>query len=187
MKGLGGSPPPNPAVIDLGINTCIHFKGISMHHQPLDSDRDLLIQVNTNLVHLDNDVSEIKTRQLEFERNSAMLTENLNRLSFSVGAVVEGLKDTRETLNAVVAHEKRIDSLETWRSTHEKDCDKARQEVDQDFQKLNQIMDVDRAIWSAHVEIIKHWKWLAAGVATVFGIVGWPVIVQLVKTLFSIT
>lgn len=145
------------------------------------TDRDLLIRVDTDVKHLAEQVGNVRLKQGEQDKYSQSIAENLNRLTFNVGAMVEGMKEAKEMLHSVGKHDQRIGSLEQWRDDQEMLSVKIEDRFQQGFREIMLQLEKDRAQWQPWVGLAGHWKWmLAGGIATV-GFVGWDTIQTILR------
>lgn len=76
------------------------------------ANHELLIRVDSDVKHLTNSVNEIRERQQIYEKNSMELSQNLTKLTYNVGAIVEGMKDAKESMKIISEHATKITNLE---------------------------------------------------------------------------
>lgn len=140
------------------------------------SDRDMLIRLDADVGNLSEQVKEVRTAQTEQERAAQKLTENLNQLTYNVGAMVEGMKEAKEMMHTVGKHDQRIKTLETWQQVHLGDSDRVVEKIEASLKEIKDQLDEDRKQWEPWVKLAGHWKWMLVGAVGVVGFVGWNTI-----------
>lgn len=158
---------------------------MSINQNYAASDRDMLIRLDADVGNLSEQVREVRTSQAEQERASQKLTENLTQLTYSVGAMVEGMKEARAMMHAVGKHDQRISHLETWKDTHAVETDKTVDQINNSLNEIKQQLSSDRKQWEPWVKLAGHWKWAAGAAAVFIGIMGWDTFRALMVFLFS--
>lgn len=173
--------------LHLGVKLSKYISGnyfyINMDYKMTTQDRDLLIRVDTDVKHLADQVSDVRTKQTEQDKHSQSIAENLNRLTYNVGAMVEGMKEAREMLHNVGKHNQRIEFLEQWKEAHEVASAKIEDRFQQGFRDIMKQLEEDRKKWEPWVGLACHWKWMLAGGVAVVGFVGWDTIQAVLRSI----
>lgn len=159
---------------------------MSLSHNHGASDRDMLIRLDADVGNLSNQVKEVRIAQTEQERAAQKLTENLNQLTYNVGAMVEGMKEAKEMMHTVGKHDQRIKTLEHWQSEHADDSNKVVAKIEESLIGIKNQLDADRKQWEPWVKLAGHWKWMLAGGIAIVGFVGWDTIKLILGAMASI-
>lgn len=150
-----------------------------------DADHDLIITNKIEIANLKTTVDTIQQAQLDIQKTQQELVLSLNQLTYNVGAVVEGLKQTKDALGETNKHSKRIDDLDDRILDHEEKTERAVNGILNQLVLINKAQMEDREAWTPVINLFAHWKWMVGGVVGLIAVTGWDGLVTLIQLIIK--
>lgn len=137
------------------------------------SDRDLLVRVDSDVRHLSKQVSDLSESQVEHENKTDKLAEQMLQLTYNVGHMVKSMEKAEAMMATQATQQAQLASNEAWKVAHEELHKQLSKSQAADIAEVKEAIAEDKKIWAPLADLAGKWKWAIGGGIAIIAFLGW--------------